>query len=99
MSSRSLFFTLCTIGFAYTTATSVKTKLGAVDGTQCPESNVTSYLGIPYAQPPTGDLRFASPVPYTSSYSGGHLNATAYGPTCIQFANTMENLVPASEDW
>ncbi|KAH7890870.1 Alpha/Beta hydrolase protein [Phlebopus sp. FC_14] len=46
-------------------------------------SNETNkFLGIPYAQPPVGELRFQvtqSVSAYTGSYS-----ATKYGPACIQ---------------
>ncbi|KAF4574341.1 Carboxylic ester hydrolase [Pleurotus pulmonarius] len=43
---------------------------------------VTKFLGIPYAQPPTGDRRFRLPEPippYT-----GTVQATASGPSCPQ---------------
>ncbi|KAF4576963.1 hypothetical protein EYR36_004947 [Pleurotus pulmonarius] len=43
---------------------------------------VTKFLGIPYAQPPTGDRRFRLPEPippYT-----GTVRATAFGPACPQ---------------
>ncbi|KAJ7897497.1 Alpha/Beta hydrolase protein [Mycena leptocephala] len=47
-------------------------------------SNTESFLGIPFAQPPIGDLRFRLPVeipPYNGSYA-----ATEYGPGCPQQA-------------
>jgi hypothetical protein len=46
----------------------VKTSSGAVAGhaaTKYPE--VSEYLGIPYAQAPVGNLRFAAPVKYSGS--------------------------------
>ncbi|KAF8173575.1 carotenoid ester lipase precursor [Mycena galopus ATCC 62051] len=47
-------------------------------------SNTESFLGIPFAKPPIGDLRFRLPVeipPYNGSYA-----ATKYGPGCPQQA-------------
>lgn len=43
--------------------TPVQTSNGFIIGHEAPNaSNVVEYLGIPYAQPPIGDLRFAAPV-------------------------------------
>uniref|UniRef100_A0A646QJ45 Carboxylic ester hydrolase n=1 Tax=Hemiscolopendra marginata TaxID=943146 RepID=A0A646QJ45_9MYRI len=41
-----------------------------------------SFRGIPYAQPPVGNLRFKAPVPVTSWKD--LLNATRDGPSCPQ---------------
>ncbi|XP_066142507.1 venom carboxylesterase-6-like isoform X2 [Euwallacea fornicatus] len=41
-----------------------------------------SFLGIPYAQPPIGKLRFKDPLPYQKWK--GILNATQYGPKCVE---------------
>ncbi|OJD38004.1 carboxylesterase type b protein [Diplodia corticola] len=45
---------------------------------------VEQFLGIPYAEPPVGALRFAAPVPYTSGNASQHVDATRYGPACLQ---------------
>lgn len=46
----------------------VSTSSGLIEGHAAPEeSRVSEYLGIPYAQSPTGDLRFAAPVAYKSN--------------------------------
>src|ERR1700710_1340817 len=41
----------------------VKTVNGMVQGTFNAETNIASYKGIPYAQPPVGDLRWKEPQP------------------------------------
>ena len=55
---------------------SVRTTSGLVKGKAAPKfDQVSEYLGIPYAKPPIGKLRFAPPVAYTSSKK---INATKY---------------------
>jgi carboxylesterase type B len=39
------------------------------------------FLGIPYAQPPVGDLRFKYAQPWKAPY----VEATGYGPACLQY--------------
>ncbi|CAG7729603.1 unnamed protein product, partial [Allacma fusca] len=41
------------------------------------------FLGVPYAQPPVGDLRFQSPVPVESW--NGTLQTTSYAADCLGF--------------
>ena len=41
------------------------------------------FAGIPFAQPPTGDLRFQPAQPWNQSML--FVNATKYGPACLQF--------------
>ncbi|KAJ7155733.1 Alpha/Beta hydrolase protein [Mycena filopes] len=47
-------------------------------------ANTQSFLGIPFALPPVGDLRFRLPVA-NAAYNGTH-SATAFGPACPQQA-------------
>ncbi|MDL5351767.1 carboxylesterase family protein [Microbacterium sp. zg-YB36] len=59
----------------------VTTAAGAVRGFWREDAGAASaaFLGIPFAQPPTGDLRFAAPVPVPPWQ--GVRDATAYGAT------------------
>jgi hypothetical protein len=49
----------------FTVGQTIQTSSGAVVGHAATNhSEVSEYLGIPYAQPPVEDLRFAAPVKY-----------------------------------
>jgi para-nitrobenzyl esterase len=54
------------------------------------------YLGIPYAAPPTGPMRFMPPQP-APGWSATR-DATAYGPSCFQAQNALSASGPYSED-
>ena len=58
---------------------------------------VTKFLGVPYAEPPIGDLRFQKPV--TKARFTETFNATTEGDTCYQVNLPMMNeMFPRSED-
>lgn len=78
-------------------APTVKTVNGTVQGAKCPANDVNSFLGIPYAQPPVGDLRFAPPQPYNQTFDTRQ--ATQPPPACSQFNVAFSERGPQSEDW
>lgn len=56
------------------------------------------FLGIPYAQPPTGPLRFAAPQALDESWDEPR-DATSYGNICFGYgADTAALSNPISED-
>jgi para-nitrobenzyl esterase len=75
--------------------TIVKTDKGSLQGTLVGDSR--QFLGIPYAKPPVGPLRWKAPEPaeaWTDTFA-----ATTFGKRCAQVANaTLQNAASADED-
>ncbi|APV50188.1 carboxylesterase [Betaproteobacteria bacterium GR16-43] len=77
----------------------VKTPAGDIQGVA--QDSVRVFKGIPYAAPPVGKLRWKPPVPVQPWK--GLLQATRFGPACIQptpRAQTLysSDITPTSED-
>ncbi|KAK3097719.1 hypothetical protein FSP39_012446 [Pinctada imbricata] len=86
----------------YQNTKTVQTKLGSMDGRirKIPGmGSIYEFFSIPYAKPPIGYLRFRKPEPYGSWH--GVLNATVYGPSCMQATSSLGPDLPnrnVSED-
>eukprot|EP00937_MAST-01D_sp_MAST-1D-sp2_P004850 g4850.t1 len=60
--------------------------LGSVQGAaSANESDVFVFMGIPYAKPPVGDLRWRAPQPH-GAWGSEPLNGTWFGARCMQKA-------------
>ena len=70
----------------------VKTANG-IESTAAPKDGVRSFKGIPFAQPPVGDLRWQEPQP-VKNWKGVR-KADQFGPRCMQRTRTgFRLLVP-----
>ncbi|KAM5344315.1 hypothetical protein ACJ41O_012852 [Fusarium nematophilum] len=79
-----------TLAVCATTAVAIKNptanlKNGTYIGAHHRAYNQDFFLGVPYAQPPVGDLRFRVPHSLNSTWEEPR-NATAYGAACYQFS-------------
>jgi para-nitrobenzyl esterase len=59
----------------------VVTETGAATGREV--GGAYAFLGLPFAAPPVGDLRFQAPAPATCWQ--GERDASAFGPRCLQW--------------
>lgn len=88
MKTLNLLAVLTYLAVANCSVVSVTTNNGIING-RTEDINVfgqdfrlTRYLGIPYAEPPVGNLRFKKPVPKTAFSTP--LDAVRYGNACLQ---------------
>ena len=63
----------------------VRTKQGPTEGLS--EGWIFKFLGVPYAQPPVGELRWRPPVPVAQR--AGVRKAQDFGPICPQTAGAV----------
>ncbi|XP_076845384.1 cholinesterase-like [Brachyhypopomus gauderio] len=79
----------------------VSTSRGKVRGVRLPvpgsEGSVVAFLGIPYARPPVGVLRFSRPEP--AAEWGGVRNATSFSNSCLQFVDMTFPGFVGAEMW
>ena len=78
-------------------APQIKTRSGMIEGKD--DGTVRAFLGIPYAAPPVGDLRWKPPMP--AAKWDGVRKATDFGSHCLQgkvFGDMVFHDPGASED-
>ena len=69
---------------AETAAPTATTLNGTYVGRYVPEYDQDFFLGMPFAQPPVGPLRFANPQSLNTSF-GGTRDATEYSVECVGY--------------
>lgn len=74
--------------------TTIALSLGKLEGKQVGATR--EFLGIPYAKPPVGDLRFAPPQPI-AAWSETR-QATDFGASCPQASGTLSSMKASNED-
>ncbi|KAK1625753.1 Alpha/Beta hydrolase protein [Colletotrichum phormii] len=86
---------LLLIGQHVSAGPTVKVLNGTYEGLPLPNYQQDVFLGVPYAQPPTGNLRFKAPQSLNSTWNGTH-SATEYGDICMQYTAPLSH--PMSEN-
>ncbi|KAM5350400.1 hypothetical protein ACJ41O_006905 [Fusarium nematophilum] len=69
---------------AHSKRPAVTVKNGTYQGTHSAEYDQDFFLGVPYAQPPVGDLRFRNPRSFNKHWKGSR-DASKYSPACVGY--------------
>ncbi|KAF1851638.1 carboxylesterase family protein-like protein [Cucurbitaria berberidis CBS 394.84] len=91
----ALYFGLANC-YSNSSAPTVEVKNGSYYGVHSAEYNQDFFLGIPYAQPPVGSLRFRNPVSLNESWNDAKA-ATQYSSECYGYGSDQWNYA-VSED-
>ncbi|KAF4622086.1 hypothetical protein D9613_009119 [Agrocybe pediades] len=70
--------------------TTVTLDYATLNGLQDTTNNIISFRGVPYADPPVGNLRWRGTV-FPPSKHLGTINAKQFGPACIATSQTNTN--------
>ena len=70
---------------------------GNLQGMSVMSGTVVQFLGVPFAQPPVGDLRWRGPL--QEKPWRGTLQAQQIKPACMQHNESSWYPQPVSEDW
>ncbi|KAJ2964213.1 hypothetical protein NQZ79_g849 [Umbelopsis isabellina] len=89
---KAFFYTslVALTGLATAASPTAKIKNGTYVGTHLPTFNQDMFIGIPYAQVPTGKLRFRPPVSLNTSWSD-QKSAQEYHNSCYAFGEFTDN--------
>ncbi|KAK3068226.1 hypothetical protein LTS18_000753, partial [Coniosporium uncinatum] len=72
----------------YSVGQQIETTVGTVIGQASKwKPEVSEYIGIPFAQPPVGDLRWAAPK--SMEKASTPIDATVYGDSCAESASRL----------
>jgi para-nitrobenzyl esterase len=77
-----IVFALLILSLPAYAADTVKTANGVLEGTVDPATGIRMFKGVPFAQPPVGDLRWKEPKP-PKDWTGVR-KADQFGPRCAQ---------------
>lgn len=66
-------------------------KNGTIRGSYLPAFEQDFFLGVPFAEPPLGDLRFRRPLPHSGFWSDVR-DMTSRGKSCVGYAGFAEGL-------